>query len=68
MEQKKRKQIKTIATSLVQADVACEAFDNEVNEALREGWFLDKRYTLPSRHNGVHTVLIAELQRYVENE
>ena len=41
-----------------------EAFDEEVNEALAEGWYLVKRYTLPSYNDSTATMLIAELQRY----
>ena len=40
------------------------AFDDEVNKALADGWYLVKRYTLPSYHAGEETRLIAELQRY----
>ena len=41
-------------------------FDEEVNEALAEGWYLVRRYTLPSYHGDTPTVLVAELQRYDE--
>lgn len=72
MEQKKRKQIKTIALGLDartdhSAVADCKDFDKAVNEALLEGWYLDKRYTLPARTEDQYPVLIAELQRF-ENE
>lgn len=39
-------------------------FDREVNEALAEGWYLVKRYTLPGYHEGEDALFIAELQRF----
>jgi hypothetical protein len=69
MEQKKYKQIKTIALGLdVRTDRAaekdCADFDKQVNEALADGWYLDRRYSLPARTDGQYTVLVAELQRF----
>ena len=58
---KKTKQVKTIRACLDNA----EAFDAEVNQALADGWYLVRRYTLPSYHGEAHTALVAELQRYV---
>lgn len=42
------------------------SFDAEVNDALAGGWYLVRRYTLPSYHPDSGTMLIAELQRYDE--
>lgn len=70
MEPKKHKQIKTIAQKLnttQNTDFHTDKFDRAVNEALRDGWFLDKRYTLPARTEDKYSMLIAELQRF-ENE
>lgn len=72
MEQKKHKQIRTIALGLDastdrNARADCQDFDNLVNEALASGWYLDKRYTLPARTEDQYPMLIAELQRF-ENE
>lgn len=64
MEQKKYRQIKTIRRQMEYA----ERFDEEVNEALREGWYLAKRYAVPMRVNTDATWLVAELQRYVDHE
>lgn len=64
MEQKKIRQILTITRRLDD----CEDFDKLVNEALQGGWYLVKRYALPARAENRYSMLIAELQRYVENE
>lgn len=45
-----------------------ELFDKRVNKALAEGWYLVRRYTLPSYHDGAHTMLVAELQRWDEHD
>lgn len=56
----KLRKIKTIRYRLDRFD----AFDEDVNDALEDGWYLVKRYTLPSYHTGTATMLIAELQRF----
>lgn len=61
MEQKKHKQIKTIRARLDNAGL----FDEAVNDALADGWYLVKRYTLPNYAENTYTMLVAELQRYV---
>lgn len=48
------------------AEQDCEAFDNKINKALAEGWYLVKRYTLPSYYKGTENLLVAELQRWDE--
>lgn len=58
---KRIKQIKTIRKKLDYSD----GFDADVNAALADGWYLVKRYTLPSYNSATHTMLVAELQRYV---
>ena len=60
MEPRKLRKIKTLRYQLDYA----EEFDKIVNEALADGWYLVRRYTLPSYHNGTNIMLIAELQRY----
>ena len=39
-------------------------FDKTVNLALADGWYLVKRYTLPSYVENKYIMLVAELQRY----
>ena len=56
----KLRKIKTIRCKI---DFAAD-FDEEVNEALADGWYLVRRYTLPSYHESAVPVFIAELQRY----
>lgn len=58
---KKTKQIKTIRARLDYA----ETFDNEVNQALADGWYFVRRYTLPAYAENQNVMLVAELQRYV---
>lgn len=58
---KKYKQIMTIRYKLGHA----EDFDKTVNEALAEGWYLNKRYTIPAQLESRETMLVAELQRFV---
>ena len=56
----KLRKVKTIRYKIDYA----EDFDEKVNEALAEGWYLVKRYTLPSYNDSTATMLVAELQRY----
>lgn len=56
----KLRKIKTIRWSIPYA----EKFDEDVNEALAEGWYLVKRYTLPAYTEDEYITLVAELQRY----
>lgn len=58
---KKTKQIKTIRARLDYAD----GFDAEVNQALADGWYFVRRYTLPAYVENQNVMLVAELQRYV---
>lgn len=56
---KKLYQIKTI----VEADE--RDFDLKVNEAIREGWFLENRYSAPYEAKGErYPMFIADLRRY----
>lgn len=57
---RKLRKIKTIKKRLDYHD----SFDAEVNEALADGWYLVRRYTLPSYNVNTAVMLIAELQRY----
>lgn len=43
-------------------------FDEEVNEALAEGWELVRRDALPKRSDCGCTILYAELERVIETE
>lgn len=52
-------QIKTIRFRLDNGN----DFDATVNSHIRDGWTLKKRYIIPSQHDGVHAMLIAELVR-----
>lgn len=56
----KLRKVKTIRKTIDWA----ESFDKEVNNALADGWYLVKRCTVPSYHDCVHIMLVAELQRY----
>ena len=56
----KLRKIKTVCLRIE----ASEYFDKEVNEALADGWYLVKRYTVPGYNATEYTMLIAELQRY----
>lgn len=56
------KQIMTIRYKMIDAN----DFDKTVNEALAEGWHLANRYTLPARTERQETMLVAELQRFVQ--
>lgn len=56
----KLRKVKTIRTRLDDY----ELFDETVNFALAEGWYLVKRYTLPSYVESKYNMLVAELQRY----
>ena len=58
---KRTKQVKTVSIRLDNS----EEFDTRVNEALADGWYLVKRYTLPAYTENRHIMLVAELQRYV---
>ena len=51
-------EIKTIRTNID----ACDHFDDLVNEAIRDGWYLEKRYILPESTSRYAT-LIAEMVR-----
>ena len=64
MEQKnyKYRQIKTIRNRLDKA----EQFDEDVNEALADGWYLVKRYTLNPGTEDRHCMLVAELQQFIK--
>ena len=59
----KLRKVKTII-QLVRLPLDCDTFDDKVNEALAEGWYLVRRYTLPSYNDKMNPVLMAELQRY----
>ena len=67
---KQIKQIKTITKLREYTD----AFDNEVNKALYEGWVLVRRYISNGRTAGVaeprtfYPALVAELERMVPYE
>ena len=41
-----------------------ELFDKRVNDALADGWYLVKRYTVPGQSTQHYNRLVAELQRY----
>lgn len=57
--------IKTIATTLENYNT----FDEQVNEALAEGWELVRREVLPPRQVATApTLLYAELERVIETE
>lgn len=58
----KLRKVKTIRKQLDYA----ESFDEAVNAALADGWYLVKRYTLPSYAENTYIMLVAELQRYDE--
>ena len=60
----KLRKIKTIRTAINYAN----DFDEEVNRALAEGWYLVRRYTLPSYNSSTATLLVAELQRWDEHD
>ena len=62
----KPKKIKQIKTICMRVGFASD-FDDAVNKALADGWYLVKRYTLPSYHEGAHTALVAELERYAHD-
>lgn len=63
----KYKQIKTILTTVTGFDDV-KLFDKEINTELANGWYLAKRYSLERHTTTAACVLIAELQRFVENE
>ena len=56
----KLRKVKTLRARLDYA----EKFDEDVNEALAEGWYLVKRYTIPAYTDDTYIMLVAELQRY----
>ena len=56
----KLRKVKTICVAVQYP----EAFDEEVNKALAEGWYLVKRYTIAPAGGGRVSSFIAELQRY----
>lgn len=59
-------QIKTIKMKLDSS----EAFDNKVNEALKDGWILVKRDVLPpfeTMNHEYYRMLYAELERRVDD-
>ena len=65
----KLRKVKTIAVGLDTrtdhlAAMDCEDFDKQVNEALADGWYMVRRYTLPSYTEDKYITLVAELQRY----
>lgn len=60
---KKVRKVKTIIKQ-IRFPSECDDFDEKVNEALAEGWYLVRRYTLPSYNDKMDPVLMAELQRY----
>lgn len=56
---KKLYQIKTITSRYP------EDFDGKVNAAIRNGWFLENRYSAPLEERGErYPVFIADLRRY----
>ena len=58
---KKLYQIKTI----VEADE--RVFDDKVNTAIRDGWFLEKRYSAPYEAKGErYPMFIADLRKYMQ--
>ena len=62
----KLRKVKTIAQKLRTTESAgyCKLFDEEVNKALADGWYLVKRYTLNPISENKYILLVAELQRY----
>ena len=57
---KKLRKVMTITRTISYA----ADFDDEINKALADGWYLVRRYTLPSYNVDAPTRLVAELQRY----
>lgn len=55
------KQVRTVV-SVMESHRDAEHFDDEVNEAIRDGWKLSRRYTICM---GDKPVLVGELARYV---
>lgn len=58
------RQIKTV-TYRVEAP---QAFDNQVNAALKEGWKLTRRYTMPAGTERDYAMLVAEMHRFVNKD
>ena len=56
------KQVRTVARVMKTAQEDSEKFDDEVNEAIRDGWRLSRRYATST---ATQVLLIAELTRYV---
>lgn len=56
------KQIRTVTKTLANVPTDVEHFDDEVNEAIRDGWKLSRRYTISM---GDKPLLVGELTRYV---
>ena len=67
------KQIKQIKTIIKRRDYT-DAFDNEVNNALSEGWVLVRRYISNGRTSAsgestvFYPIIVAELERMVPYE
>lgn len=61
IEPRGTKQVRT-AVRIMEGPRDAEHFDDEVNQAIRDGWKLSRRYTICM---GDKPVLVGELARYV---
>lgn len=58
------RQVKTITGETINV----EEFDAKVNQAIRDGWKLSKRYALPGIALGKGHTLIAEMSSYISRD
>lgn len=55
------RQIKTVCVRIDAPDY----FDRKVNELLRDGWKIAKRYTSPAKNDSEFSMLVAEMYKFI---